>query len=224
MSSQQRTHSRRISSPRAGQAGGASRAGTPLCVATLALLGLAARSAAAEPRTVAGVLDRLAANPTIDEVQRAALRQAAAEPRRIRSLLARLRWAAALPRVEVTVGRGLERDSDLQRQFEEMDELSVQTDDDLDIRCTARWDLDRLVFDPEEVQAARQAADQARRRRELLLSVTRMYYELLALRAEERLGPAVEPREALARALRIMELRSVLDGLTGGLMTRGGEP
>jgi len=178
------------------------------------------RLAGAEGRTVGDVLAELATDPTIDEVQRAALRQAALEPRRVHSLLGRLRWAAALPRVEVSLSRGFERDEDIDRAYQELDELSLATDEDLDLRCTVRWDLDRLVYDPEELRASRQAADLSRRRRELLIAVTRLYYELLLLRAEQRSGGAVDPSDEIGRALRMAELRATLDGLTGGLLSR----
>lgn len=198
-----------------------SRARAPLSVPTLALAAfLTAGSAAGErARTLGDLLAELTVDPTVEEVQRAALEQAALEPARMRSLLARLRWAAALPTVEVSVARGLERDEDLDRQYQEWDELSVTTDDDVDLRCAVRWDLDRLVYDPEELRAARGAADLSRRRRELLLAVTRLYYELVLLRAQEQLG-AEEPAEArLERALRMAEVRALLDGMTGGLMS-----
>jgi outer membrane protein TolC len=164
------------------------------------------------------ILERLAQNPTIEQVQQRALEQARLEPRRTRRLASRVRWAGIFPRVEGSVSRGLSRDEDLDRSFQEMDELSFATDQDLDFRLSLRWDLDRLVYDPEELRVHRQVATSAQRRRELLLSVTRMYYELLLLRVQQELSPP-EQGSDLERAVRIVELRSILDGLTGGLFS-----
>ncbi len=179
----------------------------------------AARPALGQERRIEQVLDELARDPTIEEVQRAALRQAELEPEQIRSLLSRVRWAGILPRVNATLSRGYARDEDLDREYQEMDELSLATDEDLEFRVSLRWDLDRLIFDPQELRARREAAYQVRRRRELLLAVTRMYYELLLLRAQEVCGEA-PPGDEVARTLRIAELTALLDGLTGGLFSR----
>jgi hypothetical protein len=187
----------------------------PLIVSLLSLPGLAI----GEERSVERILSELAREPTIEEVQQAALKQAALEPQRVASLLRRVRWAGVLPRVEASLRRGYARDEDLDREFEEMDDLSLATDQDLEFRVSVRWDLDRLIFDPEELRARREALYQTQRRRELLLAVTRMYYELLLLRAQDACGGENEGDE-LSRTLRMAELRALLDGLTGGLMSR----
>jgi len=187
----------------------------------LAALFLSGADAWAQDEPLGVVLSRLAADPSIEEAQRAALRNATLEPRRARRLLSRVRCAGVLPRVEASLSRGLSRDEDLDRAYQEMDELSLATDEDLDFRLTVRWDLDRLIYDPEELRAYREVASQAQRRRELLLAVTRMYYELLLLRFQQETQPAADSASRVERELRIDELRALLDGLTGGLFTRG---
>jgi hypothetical protein len=191
-------------------------------MATVVLLlpGTVPSRAEAQERTVADVLAELAADPTIEEVQEAALRQSALEPEKTRSLLRRVRWAGVLPRVEASLSRGYGRDEDLDREYEEMDDLSLATDQDLELRVAVQWDLDRLIFDPEELRAHRETAYLTQRRRELLLSVTGVYYELVRLRAEALRGGPATAEDTLARALRTAELEALLDGLTGGLVSR----
>jgi hypothetical protein len=196
-------------------------------VRTAALVIALAPPSAALAQTSAPVetLDRtlaaLAADPTIQEVQEEALRLAALEPRRTRRLLTRVRWAGLLPEVEASLSRGLARDEDLDRAYQDLDELSLATDEDLDFGLSVTWDLDRLIYDPEELRAHREVATQAQRRRELLMAVTRLYYELLLLRAEERAGGEADAGARLEGLVRMAELRALLDGLTGGLYSRG---
>lgn len=178
--------------------------------------------AQAQTATLDQTLAALAVDPTIEEVQQEALRLAALEPRRARRLLSRVRWAGLLPEVDASVSRGLARDEDLDREYQEVDELSLATDEDLDFRLSVTWDLDRLIYDPEELRAHREVASLAQRRRELLLAVTRLYYELLLLRAEERAGGEADAGARLERLVRMAELTALLDALTGGLYSRAG--
>lgn len=181
-------------------------------------------AALAEQERLGQLLQRLARGPTVEEVQREALRAAALDPSETRRLVARVRWAGVLPRVEATVDRGLSRDEDLDRTFQEMDELSLATDQDLDFRVVARWDLDRLIYDSDELRARREILYRGQRRRELLLTVTRLYYELLLLRAQREVaGDEASDEDQLEREVRIAELTSMLDGLTGGLISRRGQ-
>ncbi len=179
------------------------------------------RQAVGEERSLEQVLSELAVDPTVEEVQRAALAEASLEPRRMRSLLSRVRWAGLLPRVDASLSRGYARDEDIDRSFQELDELELATDQDLEFRVSLRWDLDRLVFDPEELRARREATFQTQRRRELLLVVTGLYFELLLLRAQEQCLASRAGEEDLAQALRRAEIEASLDGLTGGLLSRG---
>lgn len=162
------------------------------------------------------LIRRLGANPTIGEVQRAAIEEAELESRRDRRVLRRLRAAAVLPRVEASLTRGASRDEDLDRAYEEMDELSLATDEDLQLRVVLRWDLERLIYDPEELRARREASYRVQRREELVTTVTRYYYELLALRVQQELDLRVGGgADNLERRMRIAELRAMIDGLTG---------
>ena len=176
----------------------------------------------AQARTIGDELAGLAVDPTIEEVQQEALRLATLEPRRTRRLISRVRWAGILPSVEASLSRGLARDEDLDRAYQDPDELSFATDEDLDFGLSLTWDLDRLIYDPEELRAHREAATLAQRRRELLLAVTRMYYELMLLRAQQRLPETGDAQARLERSVRIAELTALLDGLTGGLYSRAG--
>ena len=79
----------------------------------------------------------------------------------------------------------------------------------------ARWDLDRLVFNPDELRVAAEAIDVVELRQTVIDQVTRLYFErrrqqVLLLRA------AGDLENRLGLELRIEELTASLDGLTGG--------
>jgi hypothetical protein len=172
-----------------------------------------AREALAQEPTTAEVLSRLTQAPTVEEVQRAALRQARLQPGRLEALLRRVRWAALLPRVEAQVGRGRSRDEGLNRVFEQPDKIRWSADNKVELRVSLRWELSRLLYDAEELRLLRDTWHQGEQRRELLLAVTRLYYEWVLLRAQLLLTN----HDNLEHWSRIAELQGYLDGLTGGL-------
>jgi hypothetical protein len=151
---------------------------------------------------------------SIGQVHEAVVRTALLEPERSRSLLARARRAALLPRLRVSVSRELRRyDSYL-----ETPDPRTNAGADLLFEVSATWSLDRLVFHPGEVAAARQALRAARARRELLEVSTRLYYSrrrLLLELAATPVGPA-----RLELQLRLEEATALLEALMGQKLAR----
>jgi hypothetical protein len=162
----------------------------------------------------ASVLQRFAAEPSVRELQRAAARLAEMHPERVQSWLRRAGKAGILPTVKVSVGRGfdaLTRDSAGRPTFTNSDTWRF----DLEVS----WALDRLVFDRNELRASREAQRVAGRREELLIHVTKLYFERRRLQVDAVLSP--ESASAVDRSIEIEELTAVLDGLTDGALSRG---
>jgi hypothetical protein len=151
---------------------------------------------------------------TVTEVQRAVIRAAQLEPERTASLMARARRAAALPRVHVGLTRELRR----------YDTLTAATDPksnagaELLFEVSATWSLDRLVFHPGEVAAARQAVRASRARRELVELATRLYFTRRRLTVELSRTPDGPARQDLV--LRREEATALLEGLMGQKLAR----
>jgi hypothetical protein len=139
---------------------------------------------------------------------------AAVQPERVRSWLRRANAAALLPTVRTRVGRGL---GELTRDSN--DRLIMTTTDNWRFEVEATWSLDRLVFDRNELRASREGQRLATHREELLTRVAELYYARRRLQVDAVLAP--DASGAIDRGLEIQELTAVLDGLTGGALTRG---
>jgi hypothetical protein len=157
--------------------------------------------------------------PTVRELQRAAARRAEVEPERVRSWLARVRRAALLPALRVRVGHdsvGVQ----LTHGADGIDRYALTASDSWRFEGEATWQLDRLIFDRNEIGLGRESQRTAMRREQIELDVARLYFARRRLLLEAARAPA--PDEAAAdRQLDIDELTAVLDGLTGGALTQG---
>jgi outer membrane protein TolC len=160
------------------------------------------------------VLDRFAGEPSVRELQCAAMQMAEVHPERARSWLHRAGTAAVLPTVRARVGRGL---GELSRDGSGEPVYTMTNDWRFEVEAT--WSLDRLVFDRNELRAGREAQRLAAHREELLTRVAQLYYARRRLQVDAVLQP--EAPGAIDRALEIAELTAVLDGLTDGALTRG---
>jgi hypothetical protein len=157
--------------------------------------------------------------PTVQEVQLAAER-ASVTPLSVASGWAsRARTAALLP--ELTL--------DYRRNVGEIDTLGVRSDLGIDSHnieditrygVRATWQLSQIVFNRDELNAAQTAEAIEHARRDLLVEVSRLYFQWQALLAELAAGASLERarREQLRRdaALTVAQI----DALTGGFLSR----
>ena len=80
----------------------------------------------------------------------------------------------------------------------------------------ARWELDRLIFEPGEMDVAREAVRMANLRDRVLDDVTRRYFERRRLQVELELTPPTDLNDRIKKELRLQELTADIDALTGG--------
>jgi hypothetical protein len=168
-----------------------------------------------DPRLLAEALAELPERPSLAEVQQAALAQAGIDPGQARRALRRTRAAAAAPKVSVQFDHRLDRGWVLDQEAGSADELSNDAGNQSVVRFDATWELDRLVFSPDELRVTRTALDLADWRQRVLIEVTQLYFERQRLLLEERLDPATDLALALDRAMRLREIEGLLAGLTG---------
>jgi len=116
--------------------------------------------------------------PTVDDLCRAAVALALAEPERARSFIVRARAAGWLPELRFRVFRRFARTEGLT-----LDDTATTTPvdvsgvDDVRYEWRATWDLSRIVFNPDELQAHAEALRMADVRHDIQSLVIRLYFE-----------------------------------------------
>lgn len=167
-----------------------------------------------DPAQLERALARLP-GPTLAEVQAAALAQAGIDPIAAARWLRRARTAAALPTVSVQYDRRFDRGWTLDESVGEADALRNDAGNQDVLRAKATWELDRLIFAPDELRAARAVLDVADVRERLLIEITRLYFERERLLLERELAPPADLEAAIESSIRLREVEGLLAGLTG---------
>ena len=173
---------------------------------------------ASDSAQVRKLLDKYKAEPTVREVQEAAGRYAEVHPEVIQSWRSRARTAAAAPQFRAEYRNVRAAD---ERQVESATN-SITTNNTLEHRplVRAQWDLDRLVFNPDELRVANQTVDLVRLRESVMDQVTKLYFERRRLQVENDLAPAADVAGKVRKELRLQELVADIDGLTGGFFSK----
>ena len=163
-------------------------------------------------------MNRFAAEPSVTEVQNAALEYAKANPERIDSWQARARANAALPQFRTQFDYDINQDLRTRTNLDATDARVITEDDDrsYEIQVRAQWDLDRLVFEPQELAIARESVRLANLRDRVLDEVTRRYFERRRLQVDLELSPPTDLNDRIRKELRLQELSADIDALTGG--------
>lgn len=205
---------------------------TTVCLGAALLVCSAARAEEPAPqpaRTAGGgdhrarierALARLEREPSLRDLERAALRLADADVEGADGWMGSANWSTVLPVVKVVFERDLERDESLDRYQDEPDRWGADTDRDLGFQVSAQWNLPELIFNPDEVRIYSALANRASRREALLTTLVSYYFERRRLQLAELLEPAPDVARALERRMRIEELTAVIDALTGGRLSR----
>lgn len=179
----------------------------PLCLA-LAVTALRPAHAGRRARATAQ-----AAEPTLEQVRRAALHYAGLAERPDRAWSRRTRLAGLLPVVTVRVVHDTHRDEELSRSSTGAQRLDLSDDQDTTLEARAVWRLDRLVFDESELRAAQASWRLHHERLALLAQVTSLYFQRRKLQLT---APATDPGRSALEQLALAELTAQLDALTGG--------
>ena len=169
---------------------------------------------------VARIMARFDNEPTVRDVQKAAIAYYNVSPDTIQSLRARARNKAWLPGMTVGVST-----------FKQTSSLAV---DDIVYRAigvarfedqnaayyggsaSLTWNLDRLVFNAEELDVMSLIGIQDGIQRE----VTTLYYVRRRLQIEQLLNPPTTTAARVASQLRLEELTGLLDAYTGGYFSK----
>jgi len=139
------------------------------------------------------------------------------EPERGQSYVSRARRAAWLPELRLRIDRRFGRSESLDipsTSTSVTSPLGVDTVDDVRYEARVTWDLGRLVFSNDELAAQAQTMRMTELRRDIEVTVSRLYFERRRLRLDRL--PSGPGERTLRRDLRIREIEAELDALSGG--------
>jgi hypothetical protein len=154
--------------------------------------------------------------PAVAEVVRMALDAARGlAPERIRELARRARLTGLVPQLRLSVERGLQQDLS-SSTTRTVDKTNTALGDDFSLNAGLTFDLDRLVFAPDEVRLLSIERWLAGDQRKLVQEVVKLYYQRRRLLRERALTSAADSELDDS----IAELDALLDGATNGAFTR----
>ena len=167
----------------------------------------------ADPRSSPAAVSRDArSGPGVRVVVRMALKAARRfGVARVRALARRARLAGLLPHVRLSAERGLEQDLSSSTTAQS-DRTLAAVGDAISLGATLTFDLDRLVFAPEEVRLLSIERWLGSDERKLVTEVVRLYYQRRRLLREQASARAPDPELTDG----ISEIEAMLDALTGG--------
>ncbi len=164
-------------------------------------------------------LDRLKDEPSVRDAQKAALKFFNIDPESVNSMRGRAAIKGLMPSLEA---RYRHNASDL-----DVNTRNTTIDDDpflfdrvegavQEVQVGVRWNLPLLVFNAEVLDVGSLAILQEG----VLKEVTRLYYTRRRLQIDLILNPPEDPATLVSKELRVEELTSTIDAMTGNIFSR----
>lgn len=195
----------------------------------MSLLLLVVGLAESEPRAQSGglhqqakrILARFKREPKVRELHQAAAKYALVSHNRITSLVSRAQFSAWLPEFRARYNRNVDDDRTTVFPTSTTPILTSQsTDLDHRFEFRATWDLDKLIFNQNELRVYQQLKRLIELRVDVMKEVTKLYYERRRLQVDLIVRPPNTLLGRVRRMLRLQELAADLDALTGGHFSR----
>lgn len=184
-------------------------------------------------RDVRVLLDSFDDEPSVRDVQRAALEHAGLDAETPKKWAKRARLSNLVPEIDGGVAwldqtdRELEYDEEFELDGSEQlhrnsADHAFAEDERLRRKYSigAELELGGLIFDRDEIYAARELRQQQATRRKLLSAVSEIYYERRMKQVLRIVTPDRKWRKRLELAVAVEKLTAQLDGMTGGWFRR----
>ncbi len=173
-----------------------------------------------EPEQLEDRLKSLSAEPSIRQVQEAAIRYAEVDPEKILRWRKTAAWRTWLPKFTLHLDR--DRSQTIASSSSQgKTTFSVGPEDEsFRLGFDFTWDLANFIWNPDQISIDARSRLTTQLRQDLLEEVTKVYYERRRLLLEFQGSPTEDPILKAERLLRVEELTAFLDAGTGGAFSR----
>ncbi len=164
------------------------------------------------------ILKRFETEPSIIEVQRAAIAYAEVHPDKIKNWRASARKKAVLPNVSVGLDRYV---TDYWHWDSGTNPDTLQKGKDTvswDVSMT--WDMGELIWNDDQTSIDTRSKLMVELRDDIMNEVTRTYFERRRLQIEMLASPPLDLKASLEKELRLQELTADIDALTGSYFSK----
>ena len=180
-------------------------------------------SSAAQPKLDAEeILRRFETEPSIGEIQNAAIRYAEVHPDKIEAWREAAARKAFMPTLSLTTDSTQDHNVDIDRGGTgDPDKFIIgPQESQTDWHMGLSWDLGELIWNNDQTSIDTRSRLLVELRDDVLNEVTHLYYERRRLQVEMFLAPAKELPLEIERQLKLDELTAGVDALTGGYLSR----
>ncbi len=174
------------------------------------------------PMTAQEVLKRFESEPTVRDVQQAAIRYAEVHPEKIEAWRKAAARKALFPTVSLRTDASRDENVDLDRGGTNDPDQFIQgpADKSTDWSVGASWDLGDIIWNGDQTSIDTRSKLMVELRDDVLTEVTHIYYERRRLQVDLLLAPPKDVSLAVEKDLKLQELTANIDGLTGGYLSK----
>jgi len=160
--------------------------------------------------------------PSIREIQEAAIRYAEVYPEKIlewRNAASRKAW---LPKLTTGMDMDVDRNVDIDRGGTNDPDFFILGPEErkLNWDVSLTWDLGELIWNGDQTSIDVRSKLMVQLRDDVLDEVTRLYFERRRLQIELSLEPPIQLKKKVESELRLQELTADIDALTGGYLSK----
>ncbi|MBI4432901.1 MAG: hypothetical protein HY592_05425 [Candidatus Omnitrophica bacterium] len=160
--------------------------------------------------------------PTILEIQNAAIRYAEVHPDKIKNWRAAAARKALVPTLSLDGGFDKDQNVDIDRGgTADPDRFIIGPEEKgFDWSVGVNWDLGDLIWNDDQTSIDVRSKLMAELREDILSQVTHFYFERRRLQAQIILSPPADMAIEIEKTIRLEELTANIDALTGGYWTQ----
>ena len=177
---------------------------------------------AERPQGAEDFLSQFQSEPAVGEVQHAAIQYAECSPEKIEAWRQAASRKAFFPTLSLNTSLNRDQNVDIDRGGTgDPDHFIIGPDEkNFDWSAGLHWDLGDLIWNDAQTSIDTRSKLMVELRNDILSEVTHLYFERRRLQTELALSPASDTALQVEKRLRLEELTSQIDALTGGFFSK----